>query len=121
MTVYGDNPIKDSSRRDLFRLAGATAVASFASRALGAVSVRGVSLVRDQKAQGSIVLGSNANQFQKWVGEELQRYLRLLSGAEFPMTTASQPPSTGVRILLGGPDGNELVATAQQKKLVSFA
>ena len=54
------------------------------------------------------------------MGQELQRYLRLLSGAEFPIVSAPQA-GTGVRILVGTPDGHEGIATAQQKKLVSFA
>jgi hypothetical protein len=37
------------------------------------------------------------------------------------MTTASQALPTIARILVVGPDSNELVATAQQKKVVSFA
>ena len=104
----------------MLKLAGATALAGFTSRVTGATPARQVILVRDQKAQGSIVLGRNANQFQRWMGQELQRYLRLLSGAEFPVTTVSQA-ATGASILLGGPDSNEAVATAQQKKQVSFA
>ena len=50
----------------------------------------------------------------------MQRYIRLLSGADLPVVAASQAPPAGVRILLGGPDSNELVAAAQQKKLVNF-
>ena len=110
----------DSRRRDLLKIAGAAAVAGWASGVVEATPARGgVTLVRDQSPQGSIVLGRNPNEFQKWLGQELQRYLRLLSGAEFPVTSGG--PAAGVRILLGGPASNEAVAAAQQKKLVNFA
>jgi Glycosyl hydrolase family 67 N-terminus len=118
--MTGNNPIQDGSRREMFRLVGATAVAGLASRVVGALPASGMVLVRDQKAQGSIVLGRNPNPFQSWLGQELQSYLRLLSGAEFPIVTASQA-GTGVRILVGSPDSHEGIATAQQKKLVNFA
>ena len=116
-----DEEVRDSSRRQLLKMAGAAAVAGFTARVIEGAPVRKDVLVEAQKAQGSIVLGRNASKFQEWVAHELQRYVRLLSGADLPLASVSQAPPTGVRILLGGPDSNELVATAQQRKLVNFA
>jgi Glycosyl hydrolase family 67 N-terminus len=114
-----DDSIEDGSRRELFRLAGMSVVAGLASRLMEAIPVGELALVRDQKPQATIVLGRNPNDFQKWIAQELQRYLRLLSGGEIPIATSLSVSST--RILIGGPGSNELVAGAQQKNLVSFA
>jgi len=46
--------------------------------------------------------------------------MQLLCGADFPITTA-ESDSKWTRILLGGPDSNELTAQAQQQGLVDFS
>ena len=98
-------------------LAGGTVLASTVRVGAAAAETR---LAQGGESQGSIILGQQAGPFYRWMAEELQRYLRLLSGADFPITTAGST-ATGTRILLGGPESNELVARAQGQGLVDFS
>lgn len=114
-----DDSIQDRNRRELLRLAGFTAVASLTSQVVNAIPIGDLIVVRGQKAQGSIVLGHNPNKFQIWLGQEMQRYLRMLTGAEFPV--GNRQSATGIKILIGGPQSNEAIAEAQEKRLVNFS
>jgi len=78
-------------------------------------------LAKGGKAEAVIVVGRDSCPFDRWVAGELQQYLQELSGAEFSIVTADEIPAEKALILLGGPKDNPLVASAQQKQLVSFA
>ena len=99
---------------------GLTSGTVLASTVRVGASVAETRLAQGGESQGSIILGQQAGPFYRWMAEELQRYLRLLSGADFPITTAGST-ATGTRILLGGPESNELVARAQGQGLVDFS
>ncbi|MGH2639671.1 MAG: alpha-glucuronidase family glycosyl hydrolase, partial [Rhabdochlamydiaceae bacterium] len=81
------------------------------------------SLVRDGRPEGAIVVGNNAGSFDHFVAEELQRYLKLLSGATLPIISAD---GVGLQekgkslLLVGGPESNEMVRKAAARGLVDF-
>ncbi len=50
-----------------------------------------------------IVLGEQPSPFYCWLGRELQRYLRLLSGAELPITGSGDIPADTNLLMLGDP------------------
>ena len=47
-------------------------------------------LVEGGKARAVIVLGDNPDPFYRFVGEELQRYVKAITGAQLEIVTASQ-------------------------------
>ena len=67
-----------------------------------------VVLAEAGRARSAIVTGPAADDFHCWVAGELQRYIRLLSGAEVPIVRDSSAPATPARtrILIGGPEIN---------------
>ncbi|MBM4043390.1 MAG: hypothetical protein FJ290_33300, partial [Planctomycetes bacterium] len=78
-------------------------------------------LARRGRAEAAIVVGEKASDFDRWVASELQRYLKQLSGAELPIVTSGKAPARTPLIAIGGPQGNPLAATAQEKQQASFA
>lgn len=66
------------------------------------------------------MVGKDADRFHRWVAGELQRYLRQLSGGEFPVVGSDEAPADALRIALGGPDANPLAAAAQRRHLADF-
>jgi Glycosyl hydrolase family 67 N-terminus len=116
------NPEKEkhapTTRRQWLQQAGATAAATVMIPALGNSQI--TSRNSGQSASPAIVLGRNSTPFSRWTAGELQRYLRLLTGTEFAISSVEEAPTTGDQIWFGGPNTNEWVAMAQQKGLVSF-
>ena len=78
-------------------------------------------LVTNSQPQAVLVLGQGSGPFYRWVAGEIQRYVRELSGAELPITTADALPPQKSLIVLGGPKSNPLAAAAQEKQLARFA
>ena len=78
-------------------------------------------LAKNGQAEAVIVVGSDSGPFYQWVAEEVQRYLKRLSGAEVPIVKSDKVPTEKTLIVLGGPQVNPLSATAQQKQLVNFS
>jgi len=72
-------------------------------------------LVRNGVARGGIVLGPEAPAWYAWLANELQRYLRQLTGAELPLG------GPGVQVTLGGPAVSPAAARVEAAGLVHFA
>jgi hypothetical protein len=75
------------------------------------------------QARAVIVIPNAASESTKWAASELQRDLRLLSGAEVPIAPEGQiPPNAEDRswILVGGPGQNRVVKEAVGKGLSGF-
>jgi len=106
-------------RREWLQEAGGLALGLAAGVAGGPAYAAEIPLTDGHQGGAAIIVGNN--EFYGWLAEELQRHLRLLSGAEFPIAKAGEPVSSEVRLLLGGPESNELVAAAQRRKLVDFS
>ena len=64
-------------------------------------------IVTQGRACASIVLGAQPSPFYQWLGGELQRYLRQLTGVEVPITTT--PPAEGNLLVIGDPAGHASV------------
>jgi hypothetical protein len=79
-------------------------------------------LVQAGKARALIVLGDNAPLFYQFVGQELQRYLKAITGTQLEIVTASQAKNRpeALLVLIGGPTANSLVASAVGKKQANF-
>jgi hypothetical protein len=71
-------------------------------------------LVREGRARGAIVIGHSSGPFHAWIAGELQRYLALLSGAEFPIVEGKAP--SGTNIVLGDPGANNIAASVAQRE-----
>jgi len=80
-------------------------------------------LVEGGKARAVIVLGDNSDLFYRFVGEELQRYVKAITGASLEIVPASQARNRpeGLLVLIGGPTASSLVEEAVQKKQAKFA
>ena len=75
------------------------------------------------QAAALIVVGNNASPSDRFVAGELQRYIEMLSGAKLAIDHRgrSEPAGEGQSLLLvGGPEGNELVADAAHRRQVNF-
>ncbi|HOJ33383.1 MAG TPA: alpha-glucuronidase family glycosyl hydrolase [Candidatus Hydrogenedentes bacterium] len=77
-------------------------------------------LTQQGKSESVIVIGSTATEFQRWVASEIQRYIKLLSGAELPVVTPDALPQDKPLLIVGDPHTHPFIATAQQKKLVDL-
>ena len=98
-----------TDRRKFMEQTGFAAIAGFANIGAKTKSVaRDALLAKGGQGQAAIVIGRNAGTFYRWVAGELQKYLRLLTGAELPVVSISEAPLEGTKILLGGPDSNEV-------------
>ena len=84
-------------------------------------SAREQFLAKQGNAEAAIAVGQGSGSFNRWVAGELQRYLQALSGAELSIVTSDQVPPEQPLILVGSPESNPLIASAQEKQLVSFA
>jgi hypothetical protein len=95
----------------------------FAGSAAGAAAGAPQELVvQGGKARAAIVLGDNADPFYRFVGEELQRYVKAITGTGLEIATASQAASRPepLLLLIGGPTANGLVADAVKRKEANF-
>jgi tetratricopeptide (TPR) repeat protein len=73
-------------------------------------------------AQTVIVVGQAAGESTKFAANELQKYLRVLSGAEVPIVSDQQSAANSrSSILVGGPDRNRLVKRAVDAGVSGFA
>jgi len=92
-------------------------------RAADARSFGPVPIVSAGQPHASIVQGDAAGELSKYAATELQKYLRLLSGAEVPIIAAaevSSRPGQEALILVGSPAANPTVREAAQAKWVNF-
>jgi len=92
-------------------------------RVAGASKTAPVPIAGGGKPQASLVMGEAAGELNKYAATELQKYLRLLTGAELPIVASSDVASRPAReglILLGGPATNSAVREAVQAKWVDF-
>jgi hypothetical protein len=80
-------------------------------------------LVEAGKAKAAIVLGDNSDPFYRFVGEELQRYVKAITGVSLEIVTASQAASRpeNLLVLVGGPKANSLVEKAVSKQQAKFS
>ena len=63
-------------------------------------------LVENGIPHGAIHLGAAANDVHRFVAEEIQRYVELLSGGRLPIVTEPEAAPEGALILVGGPRAN---------------
>jgi hypothetical protein len=113
-------PEDGTSRRSFLKQPAAAALAgTFLTPAQAAQATPDTPLATAGKARAAVVVGSRAASFYHWVARELGGYLRLLTGAEFPVSTGSQN-TPGFQILVGGPDANEVVDDARRRGMVKF-
>ena len=66
-------------------------------------------LVENGIPRGAIHLDAAANDVHRFVAEEIQRYVELLSGGRLPIVTEPEAAPRGGLILVGGPGANEAV------------
>ena len=66
-------------------------------------------LVENGIPRGAIHLDAAANDVHRFVAEEIQRYVELLSGGRLPIVTEPEAAPRGGSILVGGPGANEAV------------
>ena len=78
-------------------------------------------LAKGGQAEAVIVVGHEGDNFDHWVAGELQRYVEQLSGAELSIVSSDRIPPQKLLIVVGSPESNPLVASAEEKELVSFA
>lgn len=112
-----ENP-PQTDRRDFLQQFGAVAVAG--AWRPGALSGK-TFLARTGEPQAVIVVGKQGADGYRWIAEELRRYLRLLSGADFPIIDTSELRPQTICIAVGGPESNELTAQVSQEKSVDFS
>jgi hypothetical protein len=89
----------------------------------GAKSFGALRVVSAGRPQASIVLGKAAGDLTQYAATELQKYLRILTGAEVPIISedgVSSRPSKEALILVGGPSSNSTLREAAQAKWVNF-
>ncbi len=75
------------------------------------------------QARAVILIPNTPSESTKWAANELQRYLRTLSGAEIAIFPAGGVPANAAGkcwILIGGPDQNGTVKQAVEKGLSGF-
>jgi hypothetical protein len=75
------------------------------------------------QAASLIVVGNHASPSDRFVAKELQRYIEMLSGAKLAVISADDVSrqAKGLSLLLvGGPEGNELVGDAAHRGQINF-
>jgi hypothetical protein len=78
-------------------------------------------LTEQGRATAVILLADQSPTFYQWVAGELQRYLRLLTGAELPIVLSSgDVPVGSTRLIVGGPSVHPVTRDAQAHGLVDF-
>lgn len=65
-------------------------------------------------SQATIVIGENASPTEIYAATELQRVLKIMSGAELQIVTAGGQGS-GALVVIGSPEGNSLIYNARTK------
>ena len=78
-------------------------------------------IARAGKPASAIVVADSAGEMSKFATTELQKYLRILSGAEIPVISESQissRPGNETLLLVGGPQASKTIRSA---KWLSFA
>lgn len=98
----------------------AVAVAMAALDAPAATSTGGSYLARAGNPEAAIVVGESPGASDRHMAEELQRYVRLLSGAELPIVAPAAAPAGKRLIVVGGPASNPLSADAARRGLCRF-
>ena len=76
------------------------------------------------QARAVILVPNAPSESTKWAADQLQQYLRTLSGAEVPIVSEGQvPPNAEGKswILIGGPEQNRRVKGAVEKGLSAFS
>ena len=118
-----DIRLYEVDRRRFLAQAGSSLAAggSCFQMAHGADANKSAPLVTAGQAQAAVVVGRGAGKFYRWIASEVQRCVRLLSGADIPIINAGEKSLLPAQLVLGGPQANELVLTAQQQKLVDFS
>jgi hypothetical protein len=71
--------------------------------------MRNAVLVENGVPRGAIHLDAAANDVHRFVAEEIQRYVELLSGGRLPIVTEPAAAPRGGLILVGGPRANDTV------------
>jgi hypothetical protein len=108
-------------RHFLEQLAGGLVTAQFSTTSAPAQTTTPAVISTKGEPQAEILIGTKVAPLYDWLANELQRYVRLLSGAELPIVRAPHQTRMPTRILIGGPDVNDTTARAQQSKLIDFA
>jgi len=81
-----------------------------------------IPIVENQKAMAALVVGSRAAAFDLWVAGEIQRYVRMLSGAELPIVAVGEAaPALPAQVLIGSPQTNSLIEKLQKSGQVDCA
>jgi hypothetical protein len=81
-----------------------------------------ISIAGKGRATAALVVGSREAEFDLWVAGEIQRYVRMLSGAELPIVAVGEPnPCPLTELLIGSPASNPLIGKLQEAKQVDFA
>lgn len=112
-----------ANRQNLLVAAFLLAVASSASITMAAALPSPDFLVQAGTARAAIVLGDGASPYYHFIGQELQRYVRAITGTQLEIVTARQAPSRPepLLVLIGGPAVNSLVEKAVAGKQARFA
>ncbi|HYW80744.1 MAG TPA: DUF4838 domain-containing protein [Thermoguttaceae bacterium] len=71
-----------------------------------------VTLVREGKPTSTILIGSNASSAERYASEELQRYIRKISGALIPIESIGESKTRGTTIVIGTPQTNQAIASS---------
>ena len=69
-------------------------------------------MLAGRPSAASIVIGVNANEVEKYAAAELQRCIRIMSGAELPVVQ-SDIALSGTQIIIGTPEGNGQINAAK--------
>ena len=78
-----------------------------------------ISIAGKGSATAALVVGSPEAEFDLWVAGEIQRYVRMLSGAELPIVAVGEPnPGPLTELLIGSPASNPLIGKLQEAKQV---
>ncbi len=80
-----------------------------------------ISIIKNHKAMATIVIGSRIDTFHLWVAEEIQRYVRQISGVELPIVTVDDAiPEFTTQLLIGSPQSHSWIEQLQQTGQVHF-
>jgi len=94
-----------------------TAAAATSKNQSGMIATNG-------QAAALIVVGNHASPSDRFVAGELQRYIEMLSGAKLALIAvddvSGQPKSLNL-LLVGGPEGNEMVGAAAHRQQINFS
>src|SRR5690349_5710453 len=74
-------------------------------------------VIAGNSGASSIVIGTNATETEKYAAAELQRCIKIMSGAELPIVT-SGTTVPGAQIIIGSPVGNNKINEAASRLLL---